>query len=98
MITTVPVGGALGLTPVLGEAGHDAVIAVTLHIPRSGPGTALALRSTSAIPPAAAPPTQLDRLTKRALPLQVMAARDDGKDTGPARVSAAQAAQLPGGE
>jgi len=26
------VGGALGLTPVLGEPGHDTVIAVTVHI------------------------------------------------------------------
>jgi len=32
MITTVPSGRALGLTPVLGEPGHDAVIAVTLDI------------------------------------------------------------------
>ncbi len=32
MITTVPSGGALGRTPVLGEPGHDTVIAVTLHV------------------------------------------------------------------
>jgi len=32
MITTVPSGGAPGLTPVLSEPGHDTVIAVTLHV------------------------------------------------------------------
>jgi len=32
MINTVPSGGALGLTPVLGEPGHDTVKAVTLYI------------------------------------------------------------------
>jgi len=32
MITTVPSGGALCRTPVLGAPGHDTVIAVTVHI------------------------------------------------------------------